>query len=204
MNMVHEQIEERGIRDPRVLDAMRGTVRHLFVPDNLIEQAYTDHPLPIGHGATISQPYVVAFMTQLLDVRPTHRVLEIGTGSGYQAAILSQLADRVCSVEIVPDLGREASARLRDLGYSNVRVMIGDGYAGWPAEAPFDRIILTAAPLEIPRALLDQLKVGGKLVAPVGGREQFLHVVEKQAGGTLRRTVSIPVRFVPMTSRPNP
>ena len=204
MNMVHEQIEERGIRDFRVLEAMRSTARHLFVPDNLVEQAYTDHPLPIGHGATISQPYIVAFMTELLDVKPTHKVLEIGTGSGYQAAILSQLADRVCSVEIVPELGREASARLRDLGYSNVRVLISDGYAGWPAEAPFDRIILTAAPLEIPPALLDQLKVGGKLVAPVGGREQFLYVVEKQAAGTLRRTVSIPVRFVPMTSRPNP
>jgi protein-L-isoaspartate(D-aspartate) O-methyltransferase len=204
MNMVHEQIEERGIRDARVLEAMRSTARHLFVPDDLIERAYSDYPLPIGHGATISQPYIVAFMTELLDVQPAHKVLEIGTGSGYQAAILSQLAARVCSIEIVPELAREASVRLRELGYAKVKVLTGDGYLGWPDEAPFDRIILTAAPIEIPRALLDQLKPGGRLVAPVGGTHQYLYLVEKRPGGTVRRTISIPVRFVPMTTRPHP
>ena len=202
--LLHEQIEERGIRNPRVLKAMRSTARHLFVPDTLIGRAYSDNPLPIGHGATISQPYIVAFMTELLDVQPAHNVLEIGTGSGYQAAILSQLADRICSVENVPELAREAAVRLRDLGYNNVRVLTGDGYAGWPDEAPFDRIILTAAPPEIPPALLEQLKAGGKLVAPVGGRDQYLCVVDKRPGGTLRRSISIPVRFVPMTTRLHP
>ncbi len=199
MKMVREQIELRGVSNPDVLAAMREVPRHVFVPPAEAEHAYEDHPLPIGYGATISQPYIVGLMTELLDVKRSHQVLEIGTGSGYQAAILARLADEVYSMEIVPELAKSAASRLRELGYKNVAVLNGDGYRGWPDKAPFDRIILTAAPPEIPQALIDQLKPGGKLVAPVGDYDQNLFVVEKARDGQLKRRMVIPVRFVPMT-----
>jgi protein-L-isoaspartate(D-aspartate) O-methyltransferase len=198
--MVSEQIERRDIRKPEVLRAMRATPRHLFVPERLRSQAYEDHPLPIGYGQTISQPYIVGLMTQLLEAEKSHKLLEIGTGSGYQAAVLSPLVKHVYTVEIVPELARSSGALLKKLGYANVTVRHGDGYLGWPEEAPFDRIILTAAPREVPKALLDQLKAGGRLVAPVGGRvfAQDLIVVDRSADGKLHRRSVIPVMFVPM------
>jgi protein-L-isoaspartate(D-aspartate) O-methyltransferase len=200
--MVKEQIESRGIRDAAVLGAMRATPRHLFVPAALQSNAYEDHPLPIGHGATISQPYVVAWMTELLQPAKTDRVLEIGTGSGYQAAVLSHLAGSVYTIEIVPELARSATKRLAGLGHRNVVVREGDGYQGWPEKAPFERIILTAAPKEIPRALLDQLAPGGRLVAPVGtGFDQTLRVVDKDRKGALHSRSVGSVVFVPMTPR---
>jgi protein-L-isoaspartate(D-aspartate) O-methyltransferase len=201
--MVREQIEARGVRQPEVLRALRRVPRHLFVPPDLAAFAYRDHPLPIGAGQTISQPYIVAFMTELLDPQPHHRVLEIGTGSGYQAAVLAQLARTVYSIEIVRPLADQAAARLRSLGYRNIEVRCGDGYAGWPEQAPFDRIILTAAPLEVPPALLEQLKPGGRLVAPVGPspRAQDLVVIDKSASGRLSRRSVLPVAFVPMVSQ---
>ena len=203
-SMVREQILARGVSDPNVLAALRGVPRHRFVPPSLAPQAYSDHPLPIGNGQTISQPYIVALMSELLDLRKEHTVLEIGTGCGYQAAILSGLAGEVYSMEIVEELGVQARERLRTLGYGNVEVRIGNGYAGWPEQAPFDRIILTAAPEELPRALIDQLKPGGKLVAPVGpiyGNQELI-VVTKDARGMIRRESVLPVRFVPMVQGP--
>lgn len=198
--MVAEQIQARGIRNPAVLKVMRETPRHLFAPDSLRSMAYQDTPLPIGHGQTISQPYIVAVMTELLEVAPGHKVLEIGTGSGYQAAILSRLARQVFTIEIVPELARQSAELLKKLGYLNVTVRQGDGYLGWPEEAPFDRIMLTAAPPEVPKALVEQLRPGGKLVAPVGrsAYDQELVVIDKEAGGKLRRRSVLPVRFVPM------
>ena len=197
--MVREQIEARGVRDPGVLRVMRATPRHLFVPEGVRRMAYDDHPLPIGHGATISQPYIVAIMTQLLAPGSSHRVLEIGTGSGYQAAVLAQLARHVYTIEIVPELANSSRVCLKDLGYANVTVRQGDGYKGWPEEAPFDRIILTAAPPEIPQALIDQLAKGGRLVSPEGSDwSQQLVVIEKHADGTLRRRKAGAVMFVPM------
>src|SRR5439155_26733555 len=197
-----EQIEARGIRDAGVLRAMRATPRHLFVPVALQSQAYEDHPLPIGHSATISQPYVVAWMTELLQPAKTDRVLEIGTGSGYQAAVLSRLAGSVYTIEIVPELARSAIKRLAGLGHRNVIVREGDGYQGWAEKAPFERIILTAAPKEIPQALLDQLTPGGRLVAPVGsGLGQTLRVVDKDRKGALHSRSVGSVVFVPMTPR---
>jgi len=198
--MVRDQLQDRDIRDAKVLSAMRTVPRHEFVPDTVRAMAYEDHPLPIGNGQTISQPYIVALMTQLLEVSKTHRVLEIGTGSGYQAAVLSQLAGDVYSVEIVPDLARESQAALKRLGYGSVRVRHGNGYLGWPEHAPFDRIIVTAAPPELPQALLDQLKPGGRLVAPVGRGvfDQQLRLWQKDASGKVRSRDVIPVRFVPM------
>jgi protein-L-isoaspartate(D-aspartate) O-methyltransferase len=196
--MVAEQLEARGVHDRRVLDAMRTVERHRFVPEPLAAEAYADHPLPIGHGQTISQPYVVALMTVEARLRPDARVLEIGTGSGYQAAVAALLAREVWSIEIVEPLAREAAARLAALGYRNVTVRAGDGYRGWPERAPFDAILVTAAPPEIPRPLLDQLAMGGRLVAPVGEASQELVVVERTPGGLSRRTI-LPVRFVPMT-----
>ncbi|HSM93646.1 MAG TPA: protein-L-isoaspartate(D-aspartate) O-methyltransferase [Anaeromyxobacteraceae bacterium] len=199
-HMVATQIAARDVSDPRVLEAMRKVERHRFVPASLREEAYGDHPLPIGHDQTISQPYVVALMTELARVRPGARVLEVGTGSGYQAAILAVLAKEVYTIEIVEPLAREAGERLRALGYANVTVRAGDGYRGWPEHAPFDAILVTAAPREIPQPLLDQLAVGGRLVAPVGdeGGDQELVVVERTPAG-LRRWSVAPVRFVPMT-----
>jgi protein-L-isoaspartate(D-aspartate) O-methyltransferase len=178
--------------------------RHEFVPEQNREAAYEDRPLSIGFGATISQPYIVAAMTELLDVAPSHRVLEIGTGSGYQAAVLSMLVDTVYSIEIVPELSRRAQETLARLEYRNVKVRTGDGYKGWPEQAPFDRIILTAAPPEVPKALIDQLRPGGKLVAPVGsGYDQNLLVIEKGKDGKVKRRSVFPVMFVPMVPGKN-
>ncbi len=198
--MVAQQIAARGVTDENILRAMRTVPRHLFVPPTLRFKAYTDQPLPIGQGQTISQPYIVAYMTELLRVDSTHKVLEIGTGSGYQAAILSLLVKKVYTIEIVPELGHNAAQRLQDLDYTNVSVKIGDGYQGWPEVAPFDRIIVTAAPEEIPPELVKQLKPGGRMVVPTGPQwwGQDLLIVDKQADGTVKITKTIPVRFVPM------
>jgi protein-L-isoaspartate(D-aspartate) O-methyltransferase len=199
LRMVEQQIRARGVDDERVLAAMAQVPRHLFVPDGERGQAYEDHPLPIGSRQTISQPYVVALMTSLLALTPRSRVLEIGTGSGYQAAVLSRLAAEVYSVEIVPDLAARALGTLARLGYDNIHVRIADGYRGWSEAAPFDAIVLTAAPAEVPQPLLDQLKPGGRMVLPVGGVEQDLVLITKGADGSIRRQTVLPVRFVPMT-----
>jgi protein-L-isoaspartate(D-aspartate) O-methyltransferase len=195
--MVQEQIIARGIRDPRLLEALRKIPRHRFVPPEMQPLAYQDTPLPIGLGQTISQPYVVAFMTEALELRPQDRVLEIGTGSGYQAAVLSLLVREVYSMEIVERLGKEAEARLKEMGYNNVRVRIGNGYRGWPEAAPFDAIIVTAAPEDVPPALVEQLRVGGRMVVPVGRFEQDLIRIRRAPKG-LERENLLPVRFVPM------
>jgi protein-L-isoaspartate(D-aspartate) O-methyltransferase len=201
--MVAGQIAARGVKDPRVLDAMRAVPRHEFVPATLREDAYGDSPLPIGHGQTISQPYIVALMTELARPSPSDRVLEVGTGSGYQAAVLSQLVARVFSVELVDPLAQSAASTLRRLGYGNVTVRSGDGYLGWPDEAPFDIIIVTAAPEEVPAALLAQLKPGGRLIVPVGRvwDVQDLQLIEKDATGSVSTRSVIPVRFVPMVKK---
>ncbi len=196
--MVRDQIERRGVRHAGVLKAMREVERHLFVPESLRRSAYEDHPLPIGHGQTISQPYIVAAMTEMLDPKPADRVLEIGTGSGYQAAVLARLVRHVYTIELVEPLGRQAQALLERLGYKNVTVRIGDGYEGWPGEAPFDKILLTAAPPDVPPKLIEQLKPGGRLVAPVGTGWQELVVIDKDAKGGVRRRTEFPVMFVPM------
>jgi protein-L-isoaspartate(D-aspartate) O-methyltransferase len=198
--MVNEQIADRDVRNPRVLDAMRSVPRHRFVPPALASRAYDDSPLPIGYNQTISQPFIVAHMTDALDVQRSHAVLEIGTGSGYQAAVLGELARTVYTIEIVPELARSAAATLKALDYRNVHVRAGDGYAGWAEHAPFDRIMLTAAPEMIPKPLIDQLAPRGRLIAPVGeqGAVQWLTIVDKTPKGvTERRT--LPVRFVPFT-----
>jgi protein-L-isoaspartate(D-aspartate) O-methyltransferase len=196
--MVREQIEARGIRDPAVLAAMRAVPRHELVPEAVRDHAYEDRPLPIGHRQTISQPYVVAAMTEALDLSPGERVLEIGTGSGYQAAVLSELSREVFSVEIVAPLAQRARADLARLGYDNVRVRSGDGYRGWPEQAPFDAIVVTAAPDHVPKPLLEQLEVGGRLVIPVGDTFQELIRITRGADGFERESL-FPVRFVPMT-----
>ena len=195
--MVREQIEDRGVRDPRVLAVMRKIPRHLFVPAAMQPYAYADRPLPIGHSQTISQPYIVAYMTEALELRPKDRVLEIGTGSGYQAAVLAELAAEVYSIEIVEPLGKEAAARLRRLGYANIELRIGDGYRGWPDAAPFDAIMVTAAPDHVPPALVDQLAEAGRLVVPVGRFLQELIRVRRTPTG-VRQEELLPVRFVPM------
>jgi len=196
--MVETQIKARGIKDPRVLSAMLKVERHLFVPRRSQSSAYSDHPLPIGEGQTISQPYIVAFMTELLDLKGTEKVLEIGTGSGYQAAILAELAREVYTIEIVETLGLSAEKLLQALGYRNIRVKVGDGYLGWPEVAPFDAIIVTCAPDHIPRPLMEQLKEGGAMVVPVGGYSQALRKIVKRAG-KVESTDVLPVIFVPMT-----
>jgi len=198
--MVSGQIEARGVRDPRVFEAMREIPRHLFVPESLRPQAYEDRALPIAGRQTISQPYVVAWMTELAEVRPGDRVLEIGTGSGYQAAVLAHLGAEVFTIELLASLSETAEATIRELGHRNVRFRIGDGYAGWPEEAPFDRIVVTAAPPEIPEALLEQLGPGGRLVAPVGpeGGDQRLVVAEREPSGSIRFEDHGAVFFVPM------
>jgi protein-L-isoaspartate(D-aspartate) O-methyltransferase len=196
--MVAEQIAARGVRDGRVLDAMRNVPRHEFVPAELRGAAYGDRPLPIGKSQTISQPYIVALMTELAEVRRGSRVLEVGTGSGYQAAVLAEMGADVYSIEIVESLARSAADRLRRLGYGSVHVRHGDGYRGWPEHAPFDAIVVTAAPPGIPPPLKAQLKAGGRLVIPVGERFQELQVITRSAEGFSVRSVA-PVAFVPMT-----
>jgi protein-L-isoaspartate(D-aspartate) O-methyltransferase len=197
--MVDTQIVARGVRDARVLAAVREVPRHLFVDPSQRTQAYEDHPLPIAGNQTISQPYIVALMTQLLELQPNARVLEIGTGSGYQSAVLGKCALEVYSIEILPELARSAEAKLKNLHYDNVTVKEGDGYRGWPEHAPFDGIIVTAAPARIPQPLLDQLAPGGRMVIPVGGFFQELKVFHKDADGKITEKDIIPVRFVPMT-----
>ena len=201
--MVREQLAGpgRGITNTRVLEVMGRVPRHEFVPASEQDEAYHDHPLPIGHGQTISQPYIVAFMTEALDPKPTDRVLEIGTGSGYQAAVLAELVQQVYSIEIIEPVGKNAAALLQQLGYKNISTRIGDGYHGWPERAPFDSIIVTAAAAQIPPALVAQLKPGGRMVIPVGaeGEVQFLHVMVKRADGSISTQRSLPVRFVPLT-----
>jgi protein-L-isoaspartate(D-aspartate) O-methyltransferase len=198
--MVERQIMGRGVSTPAVLDAMRHVERHFFVPKNLRDMAYSDQPLPIGHGQTISQPYIVALMTELLCVEPADTVLEIGTGSGYQAAVLSRMVSHVYSIEIIETLADKARNLLNELGYENITVKTGDGYLGWPEHAPFDGIIVTAAPPRIPPPLLEQLAVGGKMVVPVGDAFQELQVVARADTG-YRIQKSIPVRFVPMVGK---
>ena len=196
--MVAEQIAARGITNQAVLDAMRRVPRHRFVPTSQAAHAYEDRPLQIGHDQTISQPYIVAYMTQALGLSAGDRVLEVGTGSGYQAAVLAEIVKDVYTIEIVPELAEQSEKTLKALGYQNVKVRHGDGYRGWPEEAPFDAIIVTAAPRFIPQPLIDQLAVEGRLVIPVGDWYQELVIVTKTAEGvTEHRT--IPVRFVPMT-----
>jgi protein-L-isoaspartate(D-aspartate) O-methyltransferase len=197
--MVDRQIEARGIRDPRVLEAMRRVPRERFVPLLHRGSAYADHPLSIGYEQTISQPYIVAWMTEALRVGPASRVLEIGTGSGYQAAVLAEIVREVYTIEIVEPLAASARETLASLGYRNVHVRHGDGYQGWPEQAPFDGIIVTAAPDHVPQPLVDQLGVGGRLVIPVGGQRemQFMTVITKTTTGVTREE-TIPVRFVPL------
>ncbi|CAN5179000.1 protein-L-isoaspartate(D-aspartate) O-methyltransferase [soil metagenome] len=190
----------RGISDPRVLEAMLSVPREQFVPEDLRADAYADSPLPIGHGQTISQPYIVALMTEMLDPDPSDRVLEIGTGCGYQAAVLSRLVAQVYSVEIVEPLARRARETLRAHGYDNVHLRIGDGSAGWPEEAPFDAVIVTCAPESVPQPLIDQLHDGGRMIIPVGepGGRQDLYLLRKTEHEVVQESV-LPVRFVPMT-----
>ncbi len=195
--MVDDQIEARGIRDPRVLGAMRKVPRDRFVPPDVVSLAYADQPLPIGHGQTISQPYIVAYMSEALRVTPQSKVLEIGTGSGYQAAILGELAREVYTIELIPELAARARATLESLGYANVHVRTGDGYLGWPEEAPFDAIMVTAAPDHVPQPLVDQLAVGGRLVIPVGDFDQEIRILTRTPAG-IEESRTIPVRFVPL------
>lgn len=198
--MVAEQIEARGVKDPRVLDAFRKVERHRFMSEKLLRQAYADGAFPTAHGQTISQPFIVAHMTELLKVEPGHKVLEIGTGSGYQAAILATLGAEVYTMELDADLTRQATQNLQDLGFKGVKVIQGDGWKGWPEHAPYDRIIVTCAPARIPEKLAEQLKPGGRMVLPIGEEAalQHLYTVDKGSDGTLKKEQGIPVRFVPM------
>lgn len=198
--MVRDQLRTRDISDPRVLAAMLKVPRHEFVPVDLRQSAYDDSALPLEMGQTISQPYIVAYMTQALEMRGTERVLEIGTGSGYQAAVLAEIASQVYSIEIVPQLHERARTILAKLGYKNIHFRAGDGYLGWPEHAPFDRIIVTAAPGEVPQPLLDQLSDGGRLIIPLGTFNQELVIFEKEKSKIKRRS-TIAVRFVPMTGK---
>jgi protein-L-isoaspartate(D-aspartate) O-methyltransferase len=196
--MVEQQLKPRGIKDERVLAAMARVPREEFIPADVRGDAYEDGPLPIGYDQTISQPYIVAFMTEQLRPRPNDRVLEIGSGSGYQAAILADLVADVYTIEIVEPLAKTAEATLQRLGYKNVHIKVGDGYKGWPEQAPFDAIIVTCAPENVPQPLIDQLKDGGRMIIPVGERfAQQLYLLEKK-NGQLKESVTLPVRFVPM------
>lgn len=203
--MVSRQIADRGVRDERVLAAMRKVPRHEFVPESEKRSAYDDTPLPIGEGQTISQPYIVALMTELAQPNENHRVLEIGTGSGYQAAVLAEIVEHVYSIELESTLARRASDVLQKLDYGNVTVRAGDGYVGWAEHAPFDSILITAAPDHVPEPLIEQLKPGGRMVVPVGpiAATQQLRVLEKDAAGKVTSTVVAPVRFVPLRRRAN-
>ena len=200
MQLVEEQLAARDIADPVVLRAMQQVPRHLFVPERLREYAYTDQPLPIGEDQTISQPYIVAFMSQALQLQKNDKVLEIGTGSGYQAAVLAEIVEQVYTIEIVPALARKARQRLAEMRYDNVDVRLGDGYLGWPEQAPFDAIIVTAAPDHIPPALVEQLRDGGRLVLPLGDKNQQLVRIIRQGGENIVEDL-LPVRFVPMTGK---
>ena len=197
--MVQEQLKPRGIHDERVLAAMAKVPREAFVPENMRAQSYADSPLPIGHDQTISQPFIVAYMTEQLRLQPTDRVLEIGTGSGYQAAVLAELAKDVYTIEIVEPLAKDASARLAQLGYNNAHAKVGDGFQGWPEVAPFDAIIVTCAPDKVPQPLTQQLKEGGRMIIPVGTgmMDQQLYLLEKKDGELAQRAI-LPVRFVLM------
>ena len=200
--MVDQQLKPRGINDERVIAAMAKVPREEFIPVDARTDAYEDGPLPIGHGQTISQPCIVAFMTEQLRLDPGDRILEIGSGSGYQAAILAELVSDVYTIEIVEPLAKTAEAALQRLGYKNVHIKVGDGYQGWPEEAPFDAVIVTCAPEKVPQPLVDQLKDGGRMVIPVGERfAQQLYLLEKK-NGRLKESVTLPVRFVPMIREP--
>ena len=196
--MVEYQIEDRGVKDKNVIQVMKNTPRHLFVPQEFIYESYNDHPLPIGEDQTISQPYIVALMTELLQLEHSDNVLEIGTGSGYQLAVLSQLIDFCYSIEIKESLATNARKKLNSLGYNNVKIKFGDGYQGWKEYAPFDKIIITAAPTEIPPELIKQLKEGGLMVLPVGESHNQELIVVRKKGQKLIKEYIIPVRFVPM------
>ncbi len=202
--MVEQQIEFRGIRDPRILDAMARVPRHEFVPDRYRAYAYDDNPLPIGLEQTISQPYIVALMTELVEPQPEDRILEVGTGSGYQAAVAAEVVDHVYSIEIIPELAESAALRLQRLGIANVSVREGDGYLGWPEEGPFDGILVTAGAQDVPQPLVDQLVEGGRMIIPVGETltSQVLKVIEKLENGRTEVRDVVPVRFVPLTRRP--
>jgi len=199
-DMVRSQIEARGITDAKVLAALRKVERHRFVPPALAHLAYQDAPLPIGQGQTISQPYIVALMTELCQLKPGDKVLEIGTGSGYQAAILGELAKEVYSIEILAPLAERAATLLEKLGYRNIKVKCGDGYLGWPEHTPFDAIIVTCAPKDVPKALIEQLAEGGRLVIPVGDTDQELKLIVKKQGRLQERSI-LPVIFVPMIKK---
>ncbi|MBI4042288.1 MAG: protein-L-isoaspartate(D-aspartate) O-methyltransferase [Deltaproteobacteria bacterium] len=196
--MVEEQIIARGIKQQEVLDALRRVPRHEFVPASLSYLAYADQPLPIGEGQTISQPYIVAYMTEILKLTSQDRVLEIGTGSGYQCAVLAEIAKEVYTMEIEPSLHEKAKEVCQRLGYRNIHLRLSNGYAGWPEAAPFSKIIVTAAPMEVPQALIEQLARGGRMVVPMGVLFQQLMVIEKLEDGRLLRKTDLPVRFVPM------
>ena len=196
--MVLEQIELRGVNDRAVLKAMRKVPRHKFVPDIYMEYAYNDYPLPIGEEQTISQPYIVAYMTAALKLEPNDKVLEIGTGSGYQAAVLAEICDSVYTIEIFESLGNKALKLLNSLHYDNIKVKIGDGYKGWPEFSPFDVIIVTCSPSEIPQALIDQLEEGGRMIIPVGLKNNQNLVLLKKKNGKIKQHSVLPVRFVPM------
>jgi len=199
-NMIETQIKQRGIKNELVLNAMLEVKRHNFVPEEYRKLAYTDSPLPIGNEQTISQPYIVGFMTEKLQVENYHNVLEIGTGSGYQAAVLSKISSHVYSIEIISKLAQNAKRVLKENNYNNITIKIGDGYKGWVEHAPFDRIIVTAAPDKIPQELIDQLKPGGKMIIPVGQRymTQYIWLITKQNNGSIYKEKILPVRFVPM------
>jgi protein-L-isoaspartate(D-aspartate) O-methyltransferase len=199
LRMVSEQIEWRGLRDQRVLQAMREVPRHLFVPERFRAMAYEDSPIPIGFEQTISQPYIVAYMLQGLKLTGIEKVLEIGTGSGYQAALLARLCEEVYSVEIIPELASRAEEVLDHLGMVNVHLRSSDGYAGWHEQAPFDRAILSAAPIQVPQTLVDQLREGGRMILPLGGFDQRLMLIQKSTAGRIHRRSLVPVKFVPMT-----
>ena len=198
--MVEDQIKRRGVKDVGVLKAVQKVEREKFVPEKYRDLAYSDNPLPIGHQQTISQPYIVAYMTEHLQISKSHNVLEIGTGSGYQAAILAELAHHVFTIEIIPELAESAEKVLMELGYENITVRTGDGYKGWPEEAPFDRIMVTAAPNEIPEKLVEQLAPNGRMILPVGGSifAQYLWLVQKDKEGIVTKEKILAVRFVPM------
>lgn len=200
LDMVTTQIVARGVSDPRTLAAMRTVPRHCFVPTAAAAEAYADRPVTMAHGQTVSQPFIVAYMTAALQLVGTESVLEIGTGSGYQTAVLAECAGTVYSIELEPELGQQAARRLQSLCYRNVHLRVGDGAAGWPEAAPFDAIMVTAAPRELPVALLDQLARGGRLIAPVGDASQQLQLWTRREDGRLRRRLLLPVRFVPMRS----